>query len=217
MNRMYLATAIGVAALLSGLAPAWADMSGSGAEPKDNTPASQAMEDKRVDQIYLKTDSNVLVKQVVVMTPDCSFRGATDRSMRRNINKLGFTQDLPLIGGLFEQTPRRGDLNDSNQLGLAYLKDGTLFVDLRPPARAGAPDPGLLSALADGPAGSESQTFAVAAGAPALQSFSIVNRDFEYLVRLGNFSPLAPAGRHCGANASAGPFPPCPLPKPELQ
>jgi hypothetical protein len=203
MKRAYLAAAIAAAALFGGLAPAGADMSGSGAEPKDNTPASQSVEDKRVDRISLKTDINALVTKLVVMTPDCVFRGGTDRSMRRNVNRLGFTQDLPLIGGLFEQTPRQGDITDANQRGLAYLKDGTIFVDLRPSAGAGAPDPGLLTALSDGPTGGESQIFAVDAGAPALQSVSVLNRDFEYLVRLDNFAALAPPGRHCGTNALA--------------
>jgi hypothetical protein len=203
MIRAYLAAAIAAAALFGGLAPVRAEMSGSGNEAKDNTPASQSVEDKRVDQISLKTDINALVTKLVVMTPDCVFRGGTDRTKRRNVNRLGFTQDLPLIGGLFEQTPRQDDLTAGNQRGLSFLRDGTIFVDLRPSAGAGAPDPGLLTALADGPTGGESQVFAVAEGAPALQSVSVLNRDFEYLVRPANFAALAPMGRHCGANALA--------------
>src|ERR1700688_1225164 len=107
MIRAYLAAAIAAAALFGGLAPARAEMSGSGNEAKDNTPDSQSVEDKRVDQISLKTGINALVTKLVVMTPDCVFRGGTDRTKRRNVNRLGFTQDLPLIGGLFEQTPRQ--------------------------------------------------------------------------------------------------------------
>ncbi len=203
MKRAYLAAAIAAAAWLGGLAPAAADMSGSGAESKDNTPVSRSMEDKRVDQITLKTDINALVTKLVVMTPDCVFRGGTDQSLRRNVNRLGFTQELPLIGGLFEQTPRQDDLTEANQRGLSYLKDGTIFVDLRPSAGPGAPDPSLLAALTDGPTGGQNQIFGVAAGAPALQSVGVLNRDFEYLVRPANFAPLAPAGRHCGTNALA--------------
>lgn len=201
MKREGLAAAIAAAVFFGGLAPAAADMSGS-SNMRDNTPSSQ-YEDKRVDQITLKTDINSLVTKLVVMTPDCVFRGGTDRSVRRNVNRLGFTQELPLVGGLFEQTPRQDDLTEANQRGLSYLKDGTIFVDLRPSAGAGAPDAGLLAELTDGPTGGESQTFAVAADAPALQSVSVLNRDFEYIVRLDNFAALAPQGRHCGSNALA--------------
>ena len=203
MMRTYLAAVVVVAALIGGLAPAGADMSGSGGNSRDTNPNQRSLDDKRVDQISLKTDINALVTKLVVMTPDCVFRGSTDGTTRRNVNRLGFTQDLPLIGGLFEQTPRQDDLTASNQLGLSFLKDGTIFVDLRPSAGTGAPDPGLLTALADGPAGGESQVFAVARGAPALQSVGVLNRDFEFLVRPGNFTALAPMGRHCGANALA--------------
>jgi hypothetical protein len=203
MKRACLAAMIAAAALLGGLAPAVADMSGSGGNSRDTNPNQRSLDDTRVDQISLKTDINALVTKVIVMTPDCVFRGGTDGSTRRNVNRLGFTQDLPLIGGLFEQTPRQGDLTEVNQRGLAYLKDGAIFVDLRPSAGAGTPDPGLLAVLSDGPTGSEGQTFAVAAGAPALQSVSVLNRDFEYLVRPSNFAALAPPSRHCGINALA--------------
>ena len=203
MMRTCLAAMIAVAALFGGLAPAGADMSGSGGNSRDTNPNQRSLDDKRVDEISLKTDINALVTKLVVMTADCAFRGGTDGTKRRNVNRLGFTQELPLIGGLFEQTPRQDDLTAGNQHGLSFLKDGTIFVDLRPSAGAGAPDPGLLTALADGPTGGESQAFAVTEGAPALQSVSILNRDFEYLVRPANFAALAPTGRHCGANALA--------------
>ncbi|HXQ41380.1 MAG TPA: hypothetical protein VN821_08935 [Candidatus Udaeobacter sp.] len=203
MKRACLAAAIAAAALFGGLAPAGAEMSGSGGNPRDNNSGAIGVDDKRVDQISLKTDINALVTKLVVMTPDCVFRGGTDGTTRRNVNRLGFTQDLPLIGGLFEQTPRQDDLTADNQRGLSFLKDGTIFVDLRPSAGTGAPDPGLLTALADGPTVGGSQAFAVAEGAPALQSVGVLNRNFEYLVRPGNFAALAPMGRHCGANALA--------------
>jgi hypothetical protein len=203
MKRACLAAAIAAAALFGGLAPAVADMSGSGGNPRDNNSGAIGVDDKRVEQISLKTDINALVTKLVVMTPDCVFRGGTDGTTRRNVNRLGFTQDLPLIGGLFEQTPRQDDLTAGNQRGLSFLKDGTIFVDLRPSAGTGAPDPGLLTALADGPTSGESQVFAATEGAPALQSVGVLNRDFEYLVRPGNFAALAPMGRHCGANALA--------------
>ena len=203
MKRAFLAAAI-AAAWLGGLGPVAADMNGSNGSPeRDGGPAAQSMEDRRVDQIALKTYTNALVTKLVVLTPDCVFRSGTDGTRRRNVNRLGFTQELPLVGQLFEQTPRQDQLTAENQRGLSFLKDGTIFVDLRASAGTGAPDPGLLTALADGPATGGIQVFAVAAGAPALQGVGVLNRDFEYLVRPANFSARAPMGRHCGAGALA--------------
>ena len=203
MKRACLAAAIAVAALVGSLAPAHAEMSGSGGNPRDNNSGRIGVYDQRVDQISLKTDINAIVTKLVVVTADCAFRGGTDGTARRNVNRLGFTQELPLVGQLFEQTPRQDQLTSDNQRGLSFLKDGTIFVDLRPSAGTGAPDPGLLTALADGPVTGGGQVFAVTVGSPALQGVGVLNRDFEYLIRPGNFVALAPMGRHCGANALA--------------
>jgi len=194
---------LAVAMPLLGPLPALAG-AGDNHEPQDNTPADRALEDKRVDQIPLYTGRYWTVSEIVVLTADCAFRAGTGQSLRRNTNKLGITQDLPFIGGLFANTPRQGELNAGNQMGLAYIQDETMYVDLRPAAAPGAADPGLLQALAQGANGIGGQSFVVAPGAPPLQSFSIANRTFEFLVPLGNFSAVAPPGVACAGNSLAG-------------
>lgn len=199
--RLHWLAALAAAIVLLGPLPALAGADDNH-EPRDNGPADRALDDKRVDQIQLYSGQYRTVNQIVVLTANCAFRAGTDQSLRRNANKLGFTQDLPFIGGLFANTPRQGQLNAGNQMGLAYFQGGTMYVDLRYATAPGAADPSLLQALAQGPA-SGGQSFVVASGAPALQSFSIANRTYEFVVPLANFSAVAPPGRACADNALA--------------
>ena len=97
-----------------------ADQPSGNTNSSDNTPWNRRLDDARVDEIKLKTDRYDTVTEVVVITPDCAFRSDTRNINRRNVNRIGFTQDIPLIGGLFENTPRAGRLDGSNQIGLAY-------------------------------------------------------------------------------------------------
>jgi hypothetical protein len=168
----------------------------------DNTQADRALEGMRLDTIHLAMeDSYATLTQIVVVTPDCAFRGDTAVTRRRNVNKVGITQDMPFIGEFFADTPRQGELNTSNQLGLAYLEGSTLYVDLR----SGSPTPtanrSLLDALVTGPTGGQSAPFAANSAAPPLAGFSVVNRNFQFQVPKANFSAVAPAGTACGKDA----------------
>lgn len=170
--------------------------------PSENTPADRALEVRRLDTIHLAMeDSYATLTQIVVVTPDCAFRGDTGVTRRRNVNKLGFTQDLPLIGEFFADTPRQGQLNASNQLGLAYLGGSTLYIDLRSASRSPTTDRSLLSALSAGPTGGQSAAFATSVAAPPFVGFSVVNRNFQFQVPKANFSAVAPAGIACGKDA----------------
>ncbi len=207
--RLSWLAALAAAMLFLGPLPALAGADDNN-EPRDNGPADRALDDKRVDQIPLYTGQYWTVSQIVVLTANCAFRADTGQTLRRNTNKLGITQDLPFIGGLFANTPRQGQLNAGNQMGLAYLQNQTMYVDLRYATGPGAADPGLLQALSQGPAVG-GQSFVVASGAPALQGFSIANKTFEFVVPLGNFSAVAPPGRTCADNALASLPPIAPL------
>lgn len=166
----------------------------------DNTPWNRRLDDARVDQIRLQTDRFDTVTLVVVITPDCAFRSDTRNIMRRNVNRLGFTQGLPLIGGFFANTPRAGTLNGSNQIGLAFLRGNVLYVDTRPVSSLAKPDAGLLEALARGPTGAATANLTLP-GAESPQSISVVNRDFQFVIQSGGFTAVAPPGYHCGPNA----------------
>ena len=173
-----------------------------GVNLNDSTQADRALEDKRLDTIHLAMeDSFATVNQIVVVTPDCAFHGDTSVTRRRNVNKLGFTQDLPLVGKFFAATPRQGQLNAGNRLGLAYLDGSTLYVDLRPARASAAADHSLLSRLSSGATGSQSASFAPNGAAPPFAGFSVVNRNFEFLVPNTNFAAAAPPGISCGKDA----------------
>ena len=183
------------------LPSAFAQDSG-GTNLNDNTQADRALEDKRLDTIYLAMeDSYATLTQIVVMTPDCAFRGDTSVTRRRNVNKLGITQDLPLIGEFFAATPRQGQLNASNQLGLAYLDGSTLYVDLRPASGSAAVDHSLLSRLSSGGTGAQSISSAPNGAAPPFAGFSVVNRSFQFQVPKTNFAAVAPAATTCSNGA----------------
>ncbi len=180
---------------------AFADPNG----PADRTPADRRLEDKRVDDIRLTmTDSYATVTKLVVLTADCAFRSATDAIRRRNVNRLGFTQDIPLVGGFFADTPRQRDFTDANQIGLAYLDGSRMFVDLRGTGGPPTTDRALLNALAEGPTGGQSANFALNGAAPPFAGLSVVNRDFQFLVPSANFSALAAPGKSCAKDAFAG-------------
>jgi hypothetical protein len=170
--------------------------------PMENTPTDRALESARLDNIRLAMeDGYATLTQIVVLTPDCVFRGSTSVTRRRNVNKVGITQDLPLIGEFFADTPRQGKLNAANQLGLAYIHDSTLFVDLRSGSGSPTTDRSLLSRLANGPSGGQIAAFAPSDAAPPFVGFSIVNRNFQFQVPKANFSAVAPASAACGKDA----------------
>ena len=90
--------------------------------PSENTPADRALEGARLDTIHLAmANSYATLTQIVVVTPDCAFRGATSVTRRHNVNKVGITQDLPLIGEFFADTPRQGKLNAANHAAAVEL------------------------------------------------------------------------------------------------
>jgi hypothetical protein len=169
----------------------------------DNTSWNRRLDDTRVDRIRLHSDRFDTVTRVVLITPDCAFRSGTRAITRRNVNRLGITQDIPFIGGLFGATPRAGRLNASNQVGAAFLQDGTLYVDARPAPGPGTAEAGLLTALASGGAVDSGVTLALAGNAPALANLSVVNRDFQFLLPPSGFEAFAPLGGRCGAGALA--------------
>jgi hypothetical protein len=179
-----------------------ADQPSGNTNSSDNTPWNRRLDDARVDEIKLKTDRYDTVTEVVVITPDCAFRSDTRNINRRNVNRIGFTQDIPLIGGLFENTPRAGRLDGSNQIGLAYLDGNVLYIDTRSATGSGKAESTLLAALAKGPTGAASANFAVA-GAGSPENVSVVNRDFQYVIQTGGFTAVAPTGYRCGPNAMA--------------
>jgi hypothetical protein len=197
-----------LAAVMLGVLPATlrADQPSGNTNSSDNTPWNRRLDDARVDEIKLKTDRYDTVTEVVVITPDCAFRSDTRNINRRNVNRIGFTQDIPLIGGLFENTPRAGRLDGSNQIGLAFLDGNVLYIDTRSAngsvKAAATSDRAWLTALAKGPAGTSSANFAVA-GAGSPENVSVVNRDFQYVIQTGGFTAVAPAGYRCGPDTMA--------------
>jgi hypothetical protein len=201
MRQRRLGVALAAAAILAA-AGAWADQPSGNTNTNDNTPWNRRLDDARVDEIKLRTDRYDTVTAVVVITPDCAFRSDTRNIMRRNVNRLGFTQDLPIIGGFFENTPRAGKLDGSNQIGLAFLRGDVLYVDTRPVTSLAKPDPGLLDVVASGPTGAASANLTLP-GAEAPESISVVNRDFQYVIQPGGFTAVAPPGYRCGPNALA--------------
>ena len=201
MRQRWLGMALAAAVILA--APnAWSDQPSGNTNSSDNTPWNRRLDDARVDQIRLQTDRYDTVTQLVVITPDCAFRSDTRNIMRRNVNRLGFTQGLPLIGGFFTNTPRSGTLNGANQIGLAFLKGNVLYVDTRPVTSLGKPDPAMLDALARGPTGAATADLRLP-GAESPQSISVVNRDFQFVIQPGRFTAVAPPGYLCGPSALA--------------
>jgi hypothetical protein len=191
-----------VVVLALAAAGAQAEQPSGNTNSSDNTPWNKRLDDARVDQIRLQTDRYDTVTQLVVITPDCAFRSDTRNITRRNVNRLGFTQGLPLIGGFFTNTPRSGTLNGANQIGLTFLKGSVLYVDTRPVTSLGKPDPAMLEALARGPTGAATADLRLP-GAESPQSISVVNRDFQFVIQAGGFTAVAPPGYRCGPNALA--------------
>ena len=201
--RNLLATLLTVGACAIGAGNALAQ---NDRNPMENSPADRSLQGARLDDIHLwMADSYATLTQLVVVTPDCAFRGGTSVNFRRNVNKVGITQDIPLIGQFFAATPRQGQLNSANQLGLAYIDGGTLYVDLRQGASAtsatAASDRSLLGTLTASPASAQSAPFSSGGNAPAFMAFSVVNRDYQFQVPVGNFTAIAPGGAACGAGA----------------
>ena len=166
--------------------------------PAENSSADRALEGARLDDIRLRTaDSSATLTQLVVVTPDCAFRGSTSINYRRNVNKVGVMQDVPLIGGFIAATPRQGQLNPANQLGLAFIDNATLYVDLRQRYGAANGDRSLLQSLTGGPASSQGAPFSAGNNAPAFIAFSVINRDYQFQVPVTNFTAVAPNGLAC--------------------
>jgi hypothetical protein len=172
--------------------------------PRENTPADRAIEGARLDDIHLAMqDSYATLTRIVVVTPDCAFRGGTSVTQRRNVNKVGITQDMPFIGEFFAPTPRQGQLDAGNQLGLAYLDGSTLYVDLRPNGASRSSDRSFLGALYSSPAEPHRVNFAANGTAAPFVGFSVVNRSFQFQVPKTNFTAVSPAGTSCGKGAMA--------------
>lgn len=179
------------------LTSAWAQ---TDRNPTENSPADRALQGARLDEIRLSMrDSFATLTQLVVVASDCAFRGGTSVNYRQNVNKLGFTQDLPLVGQFFAPTPRQGQLTDANQIGLAFIDSSTLFVDLRRSFAAANGDRSLLQTLTGAPASTQSAPFSAGGNAPAFIAFSVVNRDFQFQVPVGNFTAITPGNAACGA------------------
>jgi hypothetical protein len=193
--------------LLATLLTVWACAIGGGnaraqndRNPVENSPVDRSLQGARLDDIHLwMADGYATLTQLVVVTPDCAFRGGTGVNYRQNVNKLGFTQDLPLVGGFFAATPRQGQLTQGNQLGLAYIDGGTMFVDLRQAFAAATNDRALLGTLTASPANAQSAPFSAGGNTQAFIAFSVVNRDYQFQVPVGNFTAIAPGGAGCGA------------------
>jgi hypothetical protein len=197
--RLTIATLLAVGALALGVGDAAAQ---NDRNPTENSPADRALQGARLDDIHLwMADSYATLTRLVVVTPDCAFRGGTSVNYRQNVNKLGFTQDLPLIGGFFAPTPRQGQLTQANQLGLAYVDNGTLFVDLRQTTAPANSDRSLLGSLTDGPAAARSVAFSPGGSTPAFIAFSVVNRNYQFQVPMTNFSAVAAGGTACAPGA----------------
>jgi hypothetical protein len=170
--------------------------------PSENSPADRSLQGARLDDIHLwMADGYATLTQLVVVTPDCAFRGSASVNFRRNVNKVGITQDIPLIGQFFAATPRQGQLNSANQLGFAYIDSGTLFVDLTQNFGPMAGDRSVLPALTGGPANAQTAPFSAGGNAPAFMAFSVVNRDYQFQVPVGNFTAIVPGGIACGPRA----------------
>jgi hypothetical protein len=166
-------------------------------------PWERKLYDTQVYEIPLWTQRHDTASRIVVVTASCAFRGDTRAITRRNVNKIGITQDIPVIGQLFGDTPRQGQLTDGNRVGLAFLDSETLYVDLRPRTGLANPDRRLLDGLANGPAAARGAPFAIAPNTPLFASFSVVNRDFEFVIPSAYFTAVAPPGGACGDGAFA--------------
>lgn len=196
LGNLGLATAV----LIAFLANAFA----GGNAPVENGPADRALQTSRVDQIAISTnDLSAIVTKIVVITKDCAYRSDTGNIRRRNVNTLGFTQDLPLVGGFFGDTPRRQDFSGANQIGLVYLDGATLFADLRPTEGSAGADPSQIMALANAPAGTANPPFTLDMGMPPLTGLSVVNRNYQFLVPGTYFTAVAPPGMVCAKDALA--------------
>jgi len=179
-------------------------LSGGRASADDSrtlSPQDRDLYDTRVDQIPLWTERHDTATGVVVLTSSCAFRSNTRRITRRNVNRIGITQDIPVLGRLFGNTPRQGQLNSGNQVGIAYLDRRTLLVDLRYSSSLANPDRGLLDKLAAPPSSAENAPFAMAPTTPPFASFSVVNRNFEFVIPTASFTAFAPGDRHCAPGA----------------
>ena len=196
LTQIMLATLLFAACTISSV---WAQTTDR--NPTENSPADRALQGARLDEIRLSMrDSFATLTQLVVATPDCAFRGSTSVNYRQNVNKLGFTQDLPLVGQFFAPTPRQGQLTGANQLGLAYIDNGTLFVDLRQSFAAANGDRSFLGTLTGSPASAQPVSFSPGGTAPAFIAFSVVNRDFQFQVPIGNITAITP-GMTCAPGA----------------
>ena len=181
------------------VSPAWAQND----DPAERSPADRALQGARLDEIRLSMrDSFATLTQLVVVTSDCAFRGSTSVNYRQNVNKIGFTQDLPLVGQFFAPTPRQGQLTQANQLGLAFIDNGTLFVDLRQSFGPTSSDSSLLQTFAGAPASAHGTPFSPGGNATAFNAFSVVNRDFQFQVPIGNFTAIAMGGAACAPGAA---------------
>jgi hypothetical protein len=168
--------------------------------PVENSPVDRSVQGARLDDIHLwMADGYATLTQLVVVTPDCAFRGGTSVNFRQNVNKLGFTQDLPFVGQFFAPTPRQGQLTQVNQLGLAYIDGGTMYVELRQAFAAPTSDRALLGTLTGSPTNAQSAPFSAGGNSQAFIAFSVVNRNYQFQVPVGNFTAIAPGGTGCGA------------------
>jgi hypothetical protein len=201
-ERMPMRNLIWIAAVILAFAASASADNGGIPNMNDNTQSDRALEDRRVDQIALATtDTNALITKIVVVTGDCAFRAETNDSRRRNVNKVGITQDMPFIGEFFAKTPRQGQLNSANQVGLVYLERPALYIDLRQTSGSPTADRALLEALGAAAAGGQGVAFAPNTAAAPYTAFSVINRNFQFTVPRGNFAATAPTGTSCGGNA----------------
>src|SRR5262245_3289982 len=82
-------------------------LSGGRAYADDNrtlSPQDRDLYDTQVYQIPLWTERHDMATGVVVLTSSCAFRSNTRAITRRNVNKIGITQDIPVLGQLSGNT-----------------------------------------------------------------------------------------------------------------
>jgi hypothetical protein len=142
--------------------------------------------------IPLKTDAlgRLRVDRILILTDRGAFAAdLTSAVYPRNEDRLGFPQDIPIIGKLFQPTIRERDLDPRARIGRVYGIDDVLVVETR--RRSGGSAQGTvtsqrLDALAESRPTSAAPLVLPVTGVP-VRTVSTVNDRWSFHVRGNRF------------------------------